>query len=275
MIDAHQHLWAIGRNGCTWPTEDERPIFRDYSLDDFRREALPCGVTTTVLVQSQEDDRDTDWLLELAAREELVAGVVGWTDLAAVQAPQRVAALATRPKLVGLRPMVQEREADWYDRPELEAGLGAMIEHQLSLDALIRVQHLAPLERLARRSPDLRIVIDHAAKPAIASPRGFDEWHAAIAPLAERPNVSCKLSGLLTECGSEAPEAIEPYVEAILALFGPERVMWGSDWPVLELVSTYGEWLRMAQRLVPQAMHDAIFGATAQRFYRLDIKVTA
>jgi L-fuconolactonase len=270
MIDAHHHIWQLGQNGCTWPTAEEARIYHDYSLDDFRREALPHGIGTTVLVQSQEDDRDTDWLIEVAANDDLVAGVVGWADL---RDPVRIGLLATWPKLVGLRPIVQHREAEWYDRPQLEPGWQAMTEHGLRLDALVRVQHLASLDRLAARHPGLPIVIDHAAKPEI--PDGYVRWYEAISPLAERPNVMCKLSGLLTECGSAPPEAIEPYVEAILDLFGPERVMWGSDWPVLEMVSTYGEWLDRARRLVLEEAQCAVFGGTAARFYGLKTVVTA
>ena len=275
MIDAHQHIWKIGSNGCTWPTAAESAIHRDTSLDDFRREAVPFGITSTVLVQSQENDRDTDWLLDVAAEHELVAGVVGWADLAAPDAVQRIEELAARPKLVGLRPMVQHREADWYDHPALEPGFAAIAEHGLRLDALVRMQHLAALDRLAARFPRLQIVIDHAAKPIIDGPGGFDSWRDAIVPLAERPNVSCKLSGLLTECGSAPARAIEPYVETMLALFGPERVMWGSDWPVVELISTYGEWLAIARRLVPQPAHEAVFGGTAAHFYGLRTEVAA
>lgn len=272
MIDAHQHIWQIGRNGCTWPTAAETAIFRDFSLDDLRRQALPLGIASTVLVQSQENDLDTDWLLEAAAGDETVAGVVGWVDLRDLE---RIDALAARPKLVGLRPMVQHREACWYDRPELESGWRAMIGRGLRLDALVRTQHLESLDRLAARHPQLPIVIDHAAKPVIDSADGFDRWLEAIAPLAERPNVACKLSGLLTECGAARPEAIEPYVAAVLRLFGPERVMWGSDWPVLELVSSYADWLAMARALVPQAMRADVFGGTAERFYALSIAVPA
>lgn len=271
MIDAHQHIWTIGEHGCTWPTAAEEPIFRDYSLEDFGTVARPCGVAATVLVQSQEDDRDTDWLIAIAEQDEMVAGVVGWADL---RDPERIRLLASRPKHVGLRPMVQHREADWYDRPELEPGWRAMFDHGLRLDALVRVQHLASLDRLAARHPDLPIVIDHAAKPVIDSPDG-DRWREAIAPLAERANVYCKVSGLLTECGSAPPEAIEPYVTAMLDLFGPDRLMWGSDWPVLELVSSYGDWLDQARRLVPQPKHEAVFGGTAARFYGLRTKVAA
>ena len=275
MIDAHQHIWAFGRHGCTWPTAAEEPIFRDYSLDDFRREALPHGVTATVLVQSQEDDRDTGWLLDVAAGDDTVAGVVGWADLTAPSAPQRVAELALRPKLVGLRPMVQDRASDWYDDPALQPAFRAMADNGLALDALVRVRHLPSLERLPERNPKLPIVIDHAAKPAIDRANGFAEWREAIAPLAERPKVACKLSGLLTECGTAPPQAIEPYVDAILGLFGPERVMWGSDWPVLELVSNYGDWLAMARRMVPEGAHEAVFGGTAARLYGLKAKVPA
>jgi len=270
MIDAHQHVWQLGRNGHVWPTEAEWPIFRDYDLGDFRAETLPRGVTRTVLVQSQPDARDTDWLLGLAEADELVAGVVGWADLGAPDAPTRIADLAARPKLKALRPMVQDLAADWYDDPALEPAFAAMAEHGLRLDALVRVPHLASLDRLAARFPQLQIVIDHAAKPRIDAEDGFAEWHAAIAPLAARANVFCKLSGLLTECGRAPPEAIEPYAGAILELFGPERTIWGSDWPVLELAGDYGEWLSFAQACVPATAREDVFGRTAARFYRLE-----
>jgi L-fuconolactonase len=270
MIDAHQHIWQLGRNGCVWPTEAEAPIFRDYGLADFRAEAAPVGVARTVLVQSQEDARDTEWLLDLADAEELVSGVVGWADFHAPDAPGRIAGLATRPKLKALRPMVQDRAADWYDDPALDPAFAAMVDLGLRLDALVRVPHLASLDRLAGRFPGLAIVIDHAAKPRIDAEEGFAEWHAAIAPLAARPNVVCKLSGLLTECGSAPREAIEPYLGAIFDLFGPERTMWGSDWPVLELAASYGEWLELARDWVPLSAHEDVFARTAARFYGVD-----
>lgn len=269
MIDAHQHVWTLGRNGCTWPTEAERPIFRDFGLEDFRAVAAPDGVTHTILVQSQEDARDTEWLLELAEAASDAAAVVGWTDLAAHDAAEHIAALAGRPKLKGLRPMVQDRAPDWYDDPALEPGFAAMAGAGLRLDALVRVPHLAALDRLARRIPELPIVIDHAAKPRIGTEGGFAEWHSAIAPLAERRNVFCKLSGLPTECIGAPTGAIDPYARTVLGLFGPERVMWGSDWPVLELASTYGEWLDVARGFVPTSAQEDVFERTARRFYGL------
>lgn len=267
MIDAHQHIWSLGRNGCTWPTATEGPIYRDFGLAEFRAEAAPHGVTRTVLVQSQEDERDTDWLLRTGEDAPEVAAVVGWADLAASDAPERVATLGARPKLRGLRPMVQDRGADWYDDPALAAGFAAMAEQGLCLDGLVRVPHLAALERLARRMPELPIVIDHAAKPRIGAAGGYAEWHSAIAPLAERSNVFCKFSGLLTECAGAPAEAIEPYARAIIDMFGAERVMWGSDWPVLELAATYADWLGLARSLVPASMQEDVFVRTAMRFY--------
>jgi L-fuconolactonase len=270
MIDAHQHLWQLGRNGCTWPTEAEWPIFRDYGPADFRAEAIPRGITRTVLVQSQEDARDTDWLLEIAETDAFIAGVVGWTDLHALDAPARIAALASRRKLRALRPMVQDKAADWYDDPSLGPAFTAMLEHCLRLDALVRVPHLAALDRLAARFPELAIVIDHAGKPRIDAEDGFTEWYVAIAPLAARPNVFCKLSGLLTECGSAPPVGVDPYAGAILEMFGPERTMWGSDWPVLSLAAGYREWLDYAQGVVSRGARDDVFARTAARFYGLD-----
>ena len=165
---------------------------------------------------------------------------------------------------------MQYRAADWYDDPALDPSFAAMVEHGLRLDALVRVPHLAALDRLAARFPQLAIVIDHAAKPRIDADEGFAEWHAAIAPLAARQHVFCKLSGLLTECGRAAPEAVEPYAGAILELFGPERTMWGSDWPVLELATGYREWLSLAQAYVPAADREYVFERTAARFYGLE-----
>lgn len=269
MIDSHQHIWRLGLNGCVWPTAAEGPIHRDYGLADFRAEALPRGVNRTVVVQSQENSRDTDWLLDLTESDDLVAAVVGWADLGAPDATSRIAALAGREKLKGLRPMVQDRAADWYDDPALEPAFQAILDHRLRLDALVRVPHLAALDRLAARIPELPIVIDHAAKPRIGAADGFDEWRAEIVPIAARPNVFCKLSGLLTECGGAPRDAIGPYVGAILDLFGPARTMWGSDWPVLNLVATYDEWLDLALACVPADAHEDVFGKTAARFYGL------
>jgi L-fuconolactonase len=273
MIDAHHHVWRIGENGCAWPTADLAAIHRDFDLEDFRALAAPLGVTGSVLVQSQPCDADTNWLLDIAAGEPLVLGVIGWADLAAPGAPDRIAALAARPKLKGLRAMLQSLcDDDWILRPDLEPALEAMVAHDLSFDALVLPRHLPPMLTLAKRWPDLHIVIDHGGKPAIAA-GALEPWRADIAALAAQPNVFCKLSGLLTEAGPDAtPEALAPYVTHLVETFGPERLMWGSDWPVLNLAGDYAGWRALAERLSKLTQPDdlaALFGETARRFYRL------
>lgn len=266
LIDAHHHVWSLARPECLWPTAADGVLHRDYPLAEFKRVAGEAGIGGAVLVQSQESDADTEWLLALAA-DPIVIGVVGWADLHAPDAPRRIAALTRHPKLAGLRPMVQHRAADWYDDAALHPAFDAIEAAGLTLDALVRVEHLASLARLARRRPGLRIVIDHAAKPEIGRPDGFAHWQRAIAPLTDLPNLRCKLSGLLSEKGDAPAEATVPYILAILNLFGGHRVMWGSDWPVLEASGNYADWLALARAAVPGRDHLAVFGGTAQAFY--------
>jgi L-fuconolactonase len=266
LIDAHHHVWSLARPECRWPTAADGILHRDYPLAAFKQVANEAGIEGAVLVQSQESDADTGWLLALAA-DPIVIGVVGWADLHASAAPRRIAALARQPKLAGLRPMVQHRAADWYDDAALDPAFDTIEAAGLTLDALVRVEHLASLARLARRRPGLRIVIDHAAKPAIDQSNGFESWRQAIVPLADQPNLRCKLSGLLSEKGHAPAEAVVPYILAVLELFGADRVMWGSDWPVLEASGGYADWLALARDTVPERDHRAVFGGTAHAFY--------
>ncbi|MDB5704021.1 MAG: hydrolase [Sphingomonas bacterium] len=267
MIDAHVHLWRIGANDCVWPTADLAGIHSDHELADYAKLAGPLGITGAILVQSQESERDSRWLLEQASGAALVAGVVGWADLRAHDIGARIEALASAGALVGLRPMVQDLAPGWFDDPALDAGLACLAAADLSLDALIRPHHLAALDRLASRHPTLRIVIDHAAKPAIGDD-GYAAWHEAIAPLARHANVACKLSGLLTETApGQPPRAVLPYLDAIVALFSGDRVIWGSDWPVLNLRGDYGGWLATARAAIPPVDRDAVFGGNVRRFY--------
>jgi L-fuconolactonase len=261
MIDAHQHCWRIGENDCAWPTRREAAIFRDVLPQDWAAVAQPLGVTGSVLVQSQESARDTGWLLELAAEHAFILGVVGWCNLKTDPLPEN-------PWLKGLRPMVQGRPSGWLDEPVLDRNLGAMAERGLVFDALVRPKHLPALRRMALRHPGLQIVIDHGAKPEIA--RGWlGEWKAQIAQVARLPNVACKLSGLLTEAAPGQEGEVAQIAEWLFRTFGPERLVWGSDWPVLELAGSYGAWLTLAKAAVPAEAHEAVFGGNARRVYRL------
>ncbi len=272
-IDAHQHFWQLGRNDCTWPTPELRAIHRDFGPEQLAPLAAQAGVTGTVLVQSQASDRDTDFLLELAAHCDLVSAVVAWVDLKSATAPRRIRELAGHSKLRGLRPMLQDLPADdWILDAALEPAVAAMIAHELRFDALVLPRHLPWLLQFAERHPRLGIVVDHGAKPPIAS-GALEPWSSGIAALARLPNVYCKLSGLLTEARPGCqPRELAPYVAHLLASFGPERLMWGSDWPVLELAGDYSGWHRMARELTgsrDERALRAVFSQTARRFYRI------
>lgn len=269
-IDAHVHCWQIGHHGCTWPPPDLGVLHRDFMFADWQRVADAAGVEAAVVVQSQACNEDTDWLLRWSVDEPRVAGLVGWVDLAARDAPARIAALAAHPKLRGLRPMLQDLpDDDWILRRELVPAIEAMLAHGLRFDALVKPRHLPRLLRFAERWPELPVVIDHAGKPDIAQ-GARDPWRADIAALASLPQVCCKLSGLLTEAGDHwHARDLAPYVDHLLATFGPSRLLWGSDWPVVNLGSDYRAWHALASGL--PGLHDgafgAVFGGNAARFY--------
>lgn len=268
-IDAHQHFWLMAARQGEWPPPELGPIYRDFLPPDLLPLLLESGIDGTVLVQTLCSEADTAFMLDLAAKHSFIRGVVGWTDLKAPDAPQRVQALASHPKLKGLRPMVQAEAADWLDDPAIDPAAAAMAEWGLSFDALVLPPHLPSLLRFARRHPALPIVIDHAAKPDIAG-GGTPGWVEDMAALAALPNLRCKLSGLLTEAGERTRiDDIRPYVERLIAVFGTDRLIWGSDWPVLRLAGDYPGWLEMCRQLVPAAAHDAVFGGNAATFYRL------
>ena len=267
VIDAHQHCWSLTLPGHHWPGPELPTIFRDYTPADFHAAADP-RVTGTVLVQSQATDADTDWLLEIAAREPMMLGVVGWVDLAAASAPARIATLAAHPKMRGLRPMLQcIEDTDWLLDEALVPALEAVRDHGLRLDALAEPRHLPMLARFVDRWGDVPLVIDHGAKP-FTTPDRLDAWALGIADLADR-GVYCKLSALRVAGQDDA--ALQPVVRHLVERFG-SRLMWGSDWPVLTLVGDdQGGWLDTATRLSGlggAALADLMAGC-ARRFYSL------
>jgi L-fuconolactonase len=274
IIDAHQHLWRIGQNGHEWPTPDLDEIYRDFGPDDLTTACDGLGITGTVLVQSQPSDADTQWMLAVASITPMIRGVVGWTDLAAADASQRIAQLAQQPKLKGLRPMLQGLpQDDWILHEDVRPALEAMIAHDLAFDALVYTRHLPFIDRLARRYPDLRIVIDHGAKPPLGKPEEMAQWQDRIAAVAQNANVSGKFSGLLTEMASGQTEAVlTPCADHLLASFGPDRLMWGSDWPVVLLKAGYSHWFDWTMRWLadkPETTRVTMMGETARRFYQL------
>jgi L-fuconolactonase len=278
-IDAHQHFWLLARREGQWPPPALAAIHRDRLPADLAPLLARHRIDATVLVQSLPMESDTRWMLTVADAHPFVAGVVGWTDLKAPDAPARIAALAAHPKLVGLRPMLQDLPDDgWIADPALTPAIHAMLVHGLVFDALVQPRHLPALATFARRFPALPIVIDHCAKPDIARV-AWQPWCADLARLAALPNVHCKLSGLVTEAvkpdsGDWYLDQLLPWVAHVLACFGPQRVLWGSDWPVLDLAGGYDRWAGATDSLragLDAAARAAIFGGNACAFYGLHI----
>ncbi|MDQ2077218.1 amidohydrolase [Marinimicrobium sp. ABcell2] len=273
IIDAHQHCWELSRPECQWPTPELEAIYRDFDVSELEAQARPLGVVGSVLVQSQPSDADTDYLLAVADQHEFVRGVVGWVDLKAPNAAERIERLARHPKLKGLRPMLQAlSEDDWIDDPALAPAVDAMIANNLSFDALVYTRHLPFLGRFAARFPRLTIILDHAAKPPIAEGT-WQPWRDEIAAIAARRNIYCKLSGLVTEAApDQGLTELKPWVEELLTLFGPSRLLWGSDWPVVNLEGGYRRWLRLTEPLLASlSEHERsdIMHGTARRVYRI------
>lgn len=275
MIDAHHHLWRVSRGDYSWMDESVAAIARDYLPPDLAAVAGPCGIRGTVLVQAAPTLAETEFLLSLcgAGGGPEILGVVGWIDLAADAAPQldRIA----QPKLKGIRPMLQDiAETGWILQAEVLDGLRAVAARGLAFDALITPRHLDVIAELAGLVPELRMVIDHCAKPVFSGGEPGADWRAGMARLAAFPQVHCKVSGLANEYGAGwSAERLAPVFAHVLKAFGPERLMWGSDWPVLDLAGDYAGWLGAAQDMaagLTAAERAALFGGTARQFYRLD-----
>lgn len=274
MIDAHQHFWQLANPFTDWPTPELAAIHRDFGPADLAPLLAEAGVTGTVLVQAAPAVEETHFILALAERTAHVRAVVGWIDLAAADALDQMAALARHPLLKGLRPMIQsEPEPGWILQPAFRPVLEAMVETGLRFDALVRQHQIGDIAALAARHHDLPIVLDHCGKPDIAA-GGSAAWRDSIAALGAYGNVHCKVSGLWTEAGGDCSAAtIASYFETVRAAFGPERLMWGSDWPVLNLAGSYRGWLDQAQTLFEDlgpAERAAVFGGNAARFYGFD-----
>lgn len=230
-----------------------------------------AGVHRTIAVQAAPTEAETAFLLSLAAREQSIAGVIGWTDFDAARASRRIATMATNSLLVGLRPMIHDiADPDWMLSPAVGKALTGMERAGLVFDALVRPPHLSRLLVLADRHPGLSIVVDHCAKPLIRG-RVTEPWGADMAALAARSNVSVKLSGLATEAADGwTADDLAPYVQRILQYFGAARVLWGSDWPVINLAGDYARWMTVTRTLlrgIPEPDIADIMGGNARRIY--------
>jgi L-fuconolactonase len=275
-VDAHHHVGHRDRGDYGWlkPTAALLPICRDFDLDELAPLVRSAGIGATVLVQAAPTMAETRFLLEVAHRSaDLVRGVVGWVDLAGDDAIAQLSSLTSDPLLKSVRPMLQDlSDPAWIARSEVQPALAVLPGLDLRFDALVSSRELAPLRSMLERHPDLAVVIDHCAKPDVA--RGaWQPWAELLATIARDTGAYCKLSGLLTEAGPVwSVDALRPYVAHVLDSFGTERVIWGSDWPVLTLAASYAEWTAASDALLAgltRAERDAIYGDNARRFYGL------
>lgn len=271
-IDAHQHFWSLARGDYGWLTSALAPIYRDFGPSDLAPLLHACGIDKTILVQAAPTFAETLYMLELAERTPFVAGVVGWIDFEAADAASTMAKIAAEyPLLVGLRPMLHDiADDDWLLRRNLAEVFDAMVELGLVFDALARPQHLPRVRKICKRHPQLTVVVDHIAKPLIRE-RRLDPWRADIAAVAGFPNTVCKLSGIATEAASDwTVDDIRPYVDHVFESFGPQRLLWCSDWPVVDLAGGYAQWWEATTALLEPldaASRAAILGDNAARIY--------
>jgi L-fuconolactonase len=275
IIDAHHHLWDPADRPYPWMDDSVAPIRRRFDVDDLRAAARSTDVTRTIVVQAVHDPGETAWLLE---QPEPVAGVVGWVDLTAPDVVDRIAALVAgsggdRPastRLVGIRHQAHdEPDPDWLARPEVVRGVRAVAAAGLVFDVLVRAREHRAALALLDAVPEGSFVLDHAGKPDIAG--GDPGWAARIDDFAARPNVACKVSGLFTEAGPEwRRQPVDRYVRAVVERFGPERSLFGSDWPVSTLATTYDDVVRRTTDALADLTPDerqSVLSGTAERTY--------
>ncbi len=306
MIDAHFHCWQLARGDYGWLTPELSPIYRDVSVAEWQRHAQRWGIQGGVLVQAAPTAQETEFLLQQAqakaqeqAQEQVQAqphptppavwGVVGWIDMLAPDAVAQVERCAERPLLKGLRPMLQDLpDPDWILQPAIQPVLSAMARRGLVFDALIKPVHLPRILALTQAHPDLTVVVDHGAKPAIDT-NAMAQWAADLSALARATSperVVCKMSGLLTEvpstewvaegAGAAAMSGLQdrmrPWCQRLLDIWGPQRLLWGSDWPVLDLAASYDAWRELTMQVLAGLTAQeqaAILGENARRIYRL------
>ena len=276
-IDAHHHLWNLREPfDYRWlDNPDLAAIRRDFLPADLAPLLQSAGIDKTVVVQTQHRLAENDWALGLADEHPWIAGVVGWVDLASPDCESQLLEARRHPKFVGVRHVTQDEPDDDFivSEPVLR-GLEVLQAHRVPFDLLFYVKHLHHVPALVAQVPDLPMVIDHLAKPRIRE-QVTEDWLPHFRAAAAYPRVYCKLSGMITEADWThwKPSDLRPYVQAALELFGPERLMFGSDWPVSNLAGTYPEVIGALEEAlgpISDAERAAIFGGTAVRFYHLN-----
>ena len=275
VVDSHHHFWDVGKLEYQWMPPGESVLRRNYLPEDLAPELKQAGVDKTVIVQAHQSVEETMWLLDIAENNEFVAGVVGWVDLTAADVGDTLDELQANPWFKGVRHIWHdEPDDDWLARPGPVNGLREVAARGLAYDFLVRPQHLKYVPEIMDKVPDLRSVIDHIAKPLIAE-KAVEPWLEDLREVANIPGMMCKVSGMVTEADLDnwTPDDLAPYVAHVLGMFGYDRLMYGSDWPVCLLGGSYQEVIGAAKTTLSSLTSEeteAVFGKNAARFYRLD-----
>ncbi|MEH7179277.1 amidohydrolase family protein [Neobacillus vireti] len=272
-MDSHQHFWKLERGDYDWLTKDMGILFQDYLPEDLKPSLEKYSVSGTVLVQAAPTYEETNYLLSLYGKYDWIYGVVGWLDLSSPAFGEQLDVYMQQQGFVGLRPMLQDIEKDdWILQEQVIDNLRHLISKDVPLDLLITERHITYIEALLKRLPDLRVVIDHIAKPEI-SKDGFEKWKEDMTKLAKFPAVYCKLSGFMTLADSWEADDFKPYIHYVVQAFGSSRVMFGSDWPVSLLGGSYQKAIQIVIDNLPSKLSDTereqIFLTNAKSFYLL------
>lgn len=273
-IDSHQHFWRASRGDYHWMSESVAVLCRDYMPEDLAPILERHHIDRTVLVQAAQTVAETDFLLQLAAEHNWIAGVVGWLDMDSPGFAEQFARYRLNPNFIGLRPMLQDiPDPEWILRPQVLRSLQIVADNDFPFEFLTYTQHLPHVLKAIEQVPLPRGVIDHISKPDIAS-RVLDPWRSLMAELAGR-GLFCKLSGMVTEDDHDqwSVQSLQPYIQHIISCFGWDRVMFGSDWPVCLLAASYDDVISVLTTALQDQMDDEaarkLFGDNARTFYKL------
>ncbi len=273
IIDTHQHFWKYDPVNYSWINDEMQVIRRDFLPGDLAVVVNEEKLQGTIAVQADQTEAETDWLLQLAAKNDFIKGVVGWVDLRSSHIEERLQHYQQFSKLKGFRHVLQGEEPSFMLQESFLNGISKLNEYGFAYDILIFPQHLEAALQLVKQFPQQRFVVDHVAKPTIKDSK-IDEWKTGMQQLAKHKNVYCKISGMVTEADWKnwTAEQLKPYIDTVAESFGIDRIMYGSDWPVCLVASSYNKWIETVKEYFSAYSaedQEKVFSGNAIKFYQL------